>query len=431
MKRKLSLLCLLLCVFLLAAMILTVVFWDSVALVIAPKAVLTTALSDAFTKLEERFEDSPLWIVAEGYDEGGCNTIQMQLDTANDLVGEIKYDMKVQTDEANHQILAEGTAKTSRNQLNLSVYANPEFVALTSAELLQGGYYGIQYDTFAADIRSFPLIGLLIPDVTIQEWYRSLKSVQVFMSRDYTLPEFPDITEEDMKMLMLGILALRSDVTKTEISIGANTLPCRKITYSEAGDRVSEVLKYILDTTGQEGGEITASFYLYEKALVKVELTGTAGDNKVHCEILSGTDIQADDLAISFAKVENGSVSDLSVVVHTKREGERYSETISMNEMAISYDWNPNSGDMKLYLPNKEPVALILEEAEAGFQVVTQDLAVLLDINSNAQCRCIMSVAKGSEVEEPHYKNMDQWSFQDLMVLLGGVGSLIGFRTAR
>ena len=41
-----------------------------------------------------------------------------------------------------------------------------------------------------------------------------------------------------------------------------------------------------------------------------------------------------------------------------------------------------------------------------------------------------MTIRKGSEISIPEYKNLDQWSLDDLKVLLGGIGSLIGIWVA-
>lgn len=430
MKGKKSKWWLILIPLVLAVVFLAVIFWDAVVMVVAPKTVLSAAITDVFKKLEARFADCPLWIIAEGYDENGCNTIWMRLDTANDLVGDIRYDMTVQTDAANHQILAEGTAKTNGSELDLSVYLNPDFAALTSGDLLQGGFYGITYDTFSSDIRSFPLISLLIPNATIQDWENTLQEVQAFMGRSYTMPRMPEFTEEDMKMLMLGILALKSEVSKEEVTAAGQNRTCYKITYSEDGDQVKELLQYILDTEDQDDEEITASFYLYEDALVKVELSGTSGQNRIFCNIALGLDAETDDLSLQIIRDENGSRDAFSAIISTRREGERYMETISVNNTAITYDWNPGSGDMKLYLPDRNPITLTLASAESGFQIRTRDLMELLALESDAEYDCTMTVTKGAEITEPSYKNMDQWSFQDLMVLLSGVGALLGFHTA-
>lgn len=405
-----------------------ILFWDTLVMLIAPNAVLSAAIADTFAKLEYRFAESPLWTLSTGYDEQWRNTVRMQLDTKNELVGEVCYDMLLQTDAAAHQIKADGVVYAQGRELDISAYLNSDFVALTSKDLLQGGYYGITYDSFSSDIRSFPLISMLIPNARIHEWEASLKNVQAFMNQDYTLPQIPDFTEDDIKMLLLGILALRSDVTREDILLEGQMVSCYKITYSESGDRVGEVLRCILNTESQDYQELTAVFYLYEKTLIKAELCGTAGQNSVRCDISLGLNSVEDDLALALSKANAGENQNVSMIVSTRREENRYIESILIDNAAITYNWNPVSGDMELYLPNREQIVLNLATVESGFRVETKDLMILLGLENKTECDCTMEISKGSSVSEPAYKNLNEWSWSDLLVLLSGVGSFLGLQ---
>lgn len=403
-----------------------VVFWDGIVMFIAPKPVLTAAITEAMSKLEERSQGSPIWILAKGYDEGGKNTTFLDLKTFDSILGEINYDMMVQTDLSDHQVSAEGMVSSGGNSLNLSVYLDREFAALTSEDLLKGGYYGITYETFADDIRSFPLLTFLIPTGTIASWESSVSSLQEYMNRTYQLPQIPEITEEDIQMLMLGILALKSRVTTEEIQVYGQALDCHKLTYSAAGTQVGEALGYLMNSDSLEDGEITASFYLYEKTLVKLELSGRAGDDSVRYDLTLGQDTATDDLSLVAIKDENGERTQVSLLVSTKQAGDQYVETICVNDIAVSYDWNTVSGDMTLNLPGKEAISLNLADAENGFRITTKDIAKILDIDSKSAYDCKMTVSKGAEITTPNYKNMDKWSMDDFLILLTGVGSLIG-----
>ena len=41
---------------------------------------------------------------------------------------------------------------------------------------------------------------------------------------------------------------------------------------------------------------------------------------------------------------------------------------------------------------------------------------------------CIRDSRKGSAITTPKYKNLDEWSLDDLLVLLGSIGGLLGFK---
>ena len=137
MKKKKWLLLLIPAVLLLAAAL----FWF---LYLSPRMTLSNAADDALSKLEQRLAESPVPILAKGYDESGRNTTSLAL-TVSDGV---QYDMQVQTDLTSNQILADGTIRIDGKALNLSAYLDKEFAAITSEDLFKGGYYGITYDTF-------------------------------------------------------------------------------------------------------------------------------------------------------------------------------------------------------------------------------------------------------------------------------------------
>lgn len=79
-------------------------------------------------------------------------------------------------------------------------------------------------------------------------------------------------------------------------------------------------------------------------------------------------------------------------------------------------------------LPGREKAALQLAETETGFQIITPDLDNLLGWGSGKVRACTMTIAKGAEITPPGYKNLSQWSLEDLLVLLSGVGSLFGLQ---
>ena len=95
---------------------------------------------------------------------------------------------------------------------------------------------------------------------------------------------------------------------------------------------------------------------------------------------------------------------------------------------SISYDWQPQTGDMVLTLPEKSPISLNLSQAQDGFQIQTKDFAALIGINSRKEFDSTMTVCKGTAITPPNYKNLDEWSLDDLLVLLGSIGGLLGFK---
>ena len=296
MKKKKWLLLLIPAVLLLAAAL----FWF---LYLSPRMTLSNAADDALSKLEQRLAESPVPILAKGYDESGRNTTSLAL-TVSDGV---QYDMQVQTDLTSNQILADGTIRIDGKALNLSAYLDKEFAAITSEDLFKGGYYGITYDTFSSDVRSFPLLSRLIPSATLSKLDSSVEKLQVYMNRTRQIPQLPEMQEEDK--LILGLLVLKSDVHKETLTVDGQSLECLRFDYSATGEQAGTLLGYLMDTGGLSQGDINASFYLYDKTLVAVRCDGRAGENRAALRLDLGLDAAQGDVSIAVEKLENGEIA--------------------------------------------------------------------------------------------------------------------------
>ena len=422
---------------LLIAVILTAVFWDAILIYTAPKAVLTQALADAFSQLEDRFQNDPLLILGSSFNTEGQYTADVQVDTTNKLLGDVAYDMTVQADMAANQVFAEGSVNTAGKELALSVYLNGDFMALSSKELLQGNYYGITYETFSEDINGFPLLKWMVPEKTISQWETSVENIQTQMNRSYSVPE---VSDEDFRLLLAGLLTMKCQVGKAEIPLNGEQISCRVLSYGANGAQVKELLSYVLDTGNAENCEISGSFYLYENVLVQLALDGSAGENHVRYVLTLGQNAITDDLTLQIARTENGSIGNKFLQISTQQDTAHYAETVKITSgtddietsLTVSYDRDLDTGDMLLNWDNAMPIRLNLEKTENGFRLKTDDFAQLIAALSskegyeNKDISCTMTLSKGSEIVTPTYKNMDQWSMEDLLTLLGGIGSLIG-----
>ena len=207
MKKKKWLLLIIPAVLILAAALVWFLY-------LSPRMALSNAADDALSKLEQRLKESPVPILAKGYDESGRNSTSLELAVSDG----VQYDMQVQTDLTANQILADGTIRIDGKTLNLSAYLDKEFAAITSEDLFKGGYYGITYDTFSSDVRSFPLLSRLIPSATLSKLDSSVEKLQVYMNRTRQIPQLPEVQEEDIHKLILGLLVLKSDVHKETLT---------------------------------------------------------------------------------------------------------------------------------------------------------------------------------------------------------------------
>lgn len=416
---------------------LLIAFRHPILIYVVPKAALTSALADTAAQLDERFQYNPIRNTLDVFNPQGQYTAVIELNSTDDLMGDISYDMTIQTAMHSHQLFAEGTVGFSERDLELSLYLNGDFMAISSEELLNGNYYGITYDTFSSDVASFPFLKFLIPNSTMQKWEESIANIQKLMNHSY---ETPQITEKDIQMLIAGILLLDSHVDKETIQLNGQSIDCYRINYSASGEDVIEILNYLLDTSNVSSGKIAASFYLYEDMIVRIDLSGTAGESGVAYTLMLGENALTDDLVLTEKRMENLESSSSAITIHTQG-GSRYIESLDIRHIAsglekssiISYDWDTTTGDMSLTVNNMTPIQLSLTRTETGINVATDDFSQLMDIllqketEYSKESSCTLTLSKGSSIAaKPQYKNLDQWSMDDILVLLSNIGSLVG-----
>lgn len=415
-------------------------FWDAILIRVAPKMVLTTALNDLFFQMEQRFQDDPLLIVAGSLEPEGKYTIDVDLETEKELLGPVTYDMTLQTNGTAHQLCAEGNVSTSSKALDFSLYLDSDFMAVSSVDLVGGICYGITYDTFAADIRQIPLLNFLINDSLLQKWESSVQEIQEDMGRPYALPGLPETSPEDMRKTLMGIAVLPCKAQKCAISLSDITVTGYKLDFSVSGQQIKQILSGMTDGTDIGEGTAVVSFYLYENSVVKIGLLYEAEGSSLQYRLDLGQNPLENLLSLQGTQRKNGEDNKLAITVATQNEENQYTETWNIQKgnddpLFIAFAWNPLSGDMTLKTSvAAQPCLLNLSETENGFRMTTDDLLSLVyALSPNGQTTqkdemvsCVMNVSRGSEIVTPAYKNLDQWSTEDFLVLLNGVGSLLG-----
>lgn len=422
--------------------IITVIFWDAILIRIAPKVVLTTVLTDVFSQLDERFQDDPLLILLKSVDPEGKYTADIELTASNKLLGSVSYDMDLQTNGNAHQLHTEGTAVTSGSQLDFSLYADADFLAVSSNDLLSGTYYGITYDSFYEDIRSIPLLSLFISNKMLTQWNDSIQNVQDFMSQDYTIPQIPEVSKEDVHKLLLGILALPCEIENTSISADASFLNCYAISFHISGNYASMLPT---NTSDENDATVIVTFYLYENTLLKVQVKCTSDKYSALYALDLGSNPAEDTICMEGITQNDATFHSFSLSVETQHPENQYHEiwnlTTNSNGItqatSLEYDYNLSTGVLNL-TTNKAntPVKMYLSETENGIQIQTDHLESLIalfsedaaETDSKDQISCLATIAKGSQITTPTYKNLDQWSLEDFWLLLSNLGVLVGIQ---
>lgn len=417
--------------------VILVVFllWNTFAVYWMPKAVLTAALSETFSRLEERFGYSAVSAFSGSLNTEGAYTAEMELSA-----GSTAFDMNVQIDTANGRVQADGRAASADGDLDLSVYLDSDFMAFSSRDLLKGTYYGITFDTFSDDIRSFPLLNLFVTDQTLSQWQESLEGYRSLVSGQKNIPAIQEISEEDLHTLLKTAMALKCDVEKTALLLNGETVSCHQISFRIAGDDVNALLRCLADTEVDPDAQFRLSFYLYQGTVVEVQLQGTSGESDLMC-VLSLPPETFGTLQLRCAITENGEDRAFSIRQCLEQgrdcvlEEWSYDDHFNFSDAAVTvaYQWDTENGEM--ILEGASPVTVYLQETGQGLRLETNDFSGLLGIlsedgekSSMAFDSCTMLIEKGCDIDTPSYKNLDQWGFEDLVALLGSVGTLFGLQ---
>lgn len=418
---------------LLTAAIFALIFWQTLIVYIAPRMVLAGALKARVSQLQSRFSSGPISVLASGVDPEGKNQIDLQLDTYNDLAGAVRYEMQVQLEQNPRRLLADGKAIFKSAEMDLSLYLDSTFAAVSSQGILGGNYYGLTYDSFSEDIRSNKLAALLIGEKTLSSWETTVRTLQDVMEKD--TPKLPDISGIDAEALIMGVLALDVDVERVRIDLNSEDAVYQVISFETSGTEIASVLKLLgisLSSMPAAGEEIEWSFWLKDRKLCKLEIDTDIRSLDIYWGTAAVSFLPEDDIYIEFFDGTDFK----TCKVHTEQRDGLYRETFTYTgaeKIQISYDWAASTGDLKLSVDTKgetRTVALKLAATENGFTVETEDFGALMRLLTGAPDTadnpCSMTVRKGSDFETPAYKNFIDWSVEDLLTLLSGFGHLLG-----
>lgn len=408
-------------------LIIAALLWPTLKVYLAPKTVLTAALTNTYANLEDRFANSPLKLISDTLDPENGNTMELNLDTSNDLLDTVQYDMNVEMEWNPRRILAQGQVSTQGKTMDLSLYLDANFAALSSASFLQGNYYGLTYNTFSQDIRSNQLLSMMIGENTLNDWEKSVLELQSLMSESW---EMPSISESDLKNMLVGILTLKAEVGQESITANGTSENYFVISFETTGGEILSGLNYLraelpIDLKADE--EVDISFWLKDDNVVRIEVEA---ENKE----LDLFGIADGDLTIQY---ENNN-ENLCIRISTRQDRTHYQDTITVTgteAATIDYTWDLNSGDLTLNLTREGEqgsASANLTGTAEGFRIETADFEAFMHLLTgteySADSPCTMTVTKGAAIETPLYKNFSEWSLEDLVTLIGGIGSLFGLK---
>lgn len=417
---------------------------------IAPRLVLYGALNDAFDQLETRFEESPGHMLLDVYNPEGFYRADLQLETKMTLAGLVRYDMDMQIQLQPRRILGSGTVVAGKKPLDLSLYMDGDFAAVSSDSLVKGNYYGICYDTFAQDVKDWEVLSFLIGDETIAGWEKSVSSLDEFMSRETNLPK---ISQSDIRAALYAILTLDPQVSREKIELSGEKTSVHAITFRATGQQIakaakphwqeltSEIADWIDNIKEDPEFFIEAVFYLDRGTLIKLEASMMSSEGS--CRLSAGLgkpdEKQALSLELDITEGETRNLVELSVENTVNKES--YQEKTLFNftkngekqtySADYTYDFNSREMDMNITKDGEESrIRMHLAGEGEKLTITTQDITPLINLFREKPIKnpavCTLTIMQGNEIAVPEYRNLDQWSLEDLWTLIKGLGSLIG-----
>lgn len=419
-------------------------FRDALMVRLFPKMVLSKAIGETFAQLDERYAHSPVHLLAAALDRSGCQKISMKLDTATQFMGAAHYDLELQTQLSPNRIQGTGTVSTGAGIMDLSLYMDETFFAVSSDSLTARTYYGITYDTFPQDIRSYQLLSLLAGEDVISGWEDSIAGFSELMACSYTLPEW---TAEDIRTALMGVLSLEPEVKAGEEK------NCCTVTFREDGDDIAEAAQAYLSQVPEalasliramkeaDDCEVLVTFYLNELQLTQVD-AGITMDSAAYR--ISAVFQENDTIALELFSHDGEDLERTELTVSTQSDAETYRENISVirtlngvqSRTNADYSWDLSSGDMALDLlldGHSHAIRLNLtgegESVTLSCQEFEKIVSILTEKENSRPTICTLTVSPGEPIAEvPEYRDLSEWSMEDFMLLISRLGGLVGIK---
>lgn len=425
-------------------------FWDAIAVRIAPRLVLGNAIAEAFEKLEDRFEDSPIHLLEDALDPRNQQA-SLKLETKDKYLGTVCYDMALRTQLAPNRILAQGNVITGGKMLDLSLYLDKDFGAVASEGLVGGNFYGITYDTFSRDIRSWQFLAALIGEKKISEWEESTRNLGAIFSQELILPEF---TAEDIQKALYAALALKPQVERVSTPAGGAKWT-DTVSFVTTGQAIAqaaepyrselppEILSLIEGWKQDPQAFVKITFFLYKGHLVEVHLNFEDSEGTARMFVTLGKNPEKSPLSLDFTQEKGEDLSIIRLKIETFSDDVAYREKINLTRsrngvqrnLSADYSFDLSTQEMDLTLvrnDQKARVRLNLQGEGESLTLRSQDITPLLNLFRKKHLEnpaiCTLTLSPGEPISVPEYRNLDRWSAEDLLEILAGLGGLLGLK---
>ncbi len=433
-----------------SALLLSLCFFG-VRVRIAPRLILSRALGTATQKLVRRFDESPFHLIFAAIDPGGCQRAEVQLETRQELLGIVRYDLDLSAQLSPCRVYAEGTVVTGGKAMDLSVYMDGDFAAVSSESLAEGSRYGITYDTFPQDIRSRQLLAALIGEKKISAWEQSVSTMDQTLSGDWKPPAF---RMEDIASVLYGVLTLKPEVSRVSTPAGVSQFG-HAVTFQVDVQEIAQAAEDYRDDLPREimtwldglkkdpNALILVEFLLHRENLVQIRVETKSGRECTCISVVLGDHPDTGELTVEITSRAGETDHRSWLGVETVSNEETYQEQLCFvqtrnglrSELRLDYGFDPDTGELNLkILRDGEEAKVRINLSGEGETVTVRSgnlrplLNILSDKHNESPVICTLTLSPGKAVDVPQYRNLDQWSMDDLYTLLSGLGGLLGLK---
>lgn len=429
-------------VILVLLLILTVcfiIFRNGIMIRLFPKTILSSAAVSAYSQLENRFSNNPLQLPVRVFNSNNQYEAKMNIETENPYLGHVRYDMTVHTDDTQRRFKAEGMALTETGTIDLCLYFDTSFMSVSSQAFEKEKNYGITYNTFRSDIQSIPLLNYIITDELVTQWEDAIQGIQHKLCKKETMPQMPEITDDMLRGISVGILALPCEIERRTIANDNSIYDCQVISY-RADSKILDQLLMLNPQKPLTAAEI--SCYLWDNILLSVQICCQMQDTETVCNLWLGKKPASNPINFQWKEKNSEKETGYNITITTNSNRDIYEESVEIISTHngtqeihnLDYHWMLRNKVLNLkWDDTANSASVILCETEDGFRIDSEDFMQLICMfTGNSPYEHTFSgsviISPGAAVDVPEYVNLDQWSLEDFWVILNELGALAGIQ---
>ncbi len=222
-----------------------IVAWKPLAMLVAPKLVLVSALSNTGEALAGRGVGGPLDLLTHKLDSEHPISTEFEYAYSGPYTNDVQMDLTILSDGPGKQWSINGSIAAGNilfsDAHDISIYGNKDFLAFSSDLLKQEAYYGVEYGGFRQQLEDSIFTEAEDPDPeTVTQIEAVLELMQLLT--DTTSEDYDQILEPYRALIKDFILDMDCETGGENLTLGSKDYSCRTVTLKVTEKDVSELL---------------------------------------------------------------------------------------------------------------------------------------------------------------------------------------------